>query len=234
MAKTFVLMHGAWHGGWCWARVAEPLRVRGHVVTTPTQTGLGERRHLLSAEIGLQTFIDDLVNHLLSEDLTDVTLVGHSFGGNALSGAAEAVPERIAELVYLDCTILRSGENMADTLAPGALAERVRAAAEHGNDIAVPPPPVEVFGVTDPSDVAWTQPRLTPHPIATMLDPLPIKGTPANGLPARYIACAEPRYHAEDRVHAWSQEFGWPVDQIQTGHDAMVTAPSALVDLLDR
>ena len=95
MSKTFVLLHGAWHGGWCWRFVADILRARGHEVTTPTQTGLGERRHLISAEITLQTFIDDLVNHVLAEDLNDVILVGHSFGGNAVSGAAEAIPESV-------------------------------------------------------------------------------------------------------------------------------------------
>ena len=99
MSKTFVLLHGAWHGGWCWRFVADILRARGHLVTTPTQTGLGERRHLISDRITLQTFIDDLVNHMLAEDLSDAIVVGHSFGGNALSGAAEAIPERIRELV---------------------------------------------------------------------------------------------------------------------------------------
>ena len=95
MSKTFVLLHGAWHGGWCWQFAADILRSRGHRVTTPTQTGLGERRHLMSAEITLDTFVEDLVNHILAEDLTDITLVGHSFGGNAVSGAAEAIPSRI-------------------------------------------------------------------------------------------------------------------------------------------
>ncbi|MEM9139378.1 MAG: alpha/beta hydrolase family protein [Pseudomonadota bacterium] len=234
MTKTFVLLHGAWHGGWCWARVADRLRARGHRVTTPTQTGVGERRHLISADLTLQTYIDDLVNHVLLEDLTDAVLVGHSFGGNALSGAAEAIPDRIAELVYLDCTIMAAGERLADKLAPGVLADRIHAAAKDGGDIAVPPPPISAFGVTDPADVAWAEPRLTPHPISTMLSPLPIKGPPGAGLNARYIACTDPEYHEPARVRGWAQTYGWPVAEIATGHDAMVTAPEALSDMLDR
>ncbi len=100
--KAYVLVHGGWHGGWCWKRVADVLRSRGHNVTTPTQTGLGERSHLLSESITLSVFIDDIVNHLTWENLTSVVLVGHSFGGITITGVADAVPERIAKLIYLD------------------------------------------------------------------------------------------------------------------------------------
>lgn len=234
MAKTFVLLHGAWHGGWCWEQVAEPLRARGHRVTTPTQTGLGERRHLISANLTLETFTDDLVNHLQFEDLTDVVLVGHSFGGNALSGAAERVPERIAQLIYLDCTILGPGERLIDHMSPGKLRERVKAFEASPDGISIAPPPAEVFGVTDPAQRAWVEARLTPHPISTMLARMPTKGAPGGDLSARYIACTDPLYHPRERVRSWAGDRGWAVDEIQTGHDAMVTAPAALVDLLDR
>ncbi len=233
MSKTFVLLHGAWHGGWCWAPVVDALRARGHQVTTPTQTGLGERRHLISASITLQTFIDDLVNHILADDLGDITLGGHSFGGNAVSGAAEAVPERIRELVYLDCTVLAGGERPADVIAAAKLGERI-SAAETSDGIGIPPPGVEAFGIMDAQQAAWVQPRLTPHPLSTMLSPLPIKGLPGNGLPARYIACTEPIYHAPSRVFDWADRSGWTVEELATGHDAMVTDPAALVESLDR
>ncbi|MEM7745201.1 MAG: alpha/beta hydrolase family protein [Pseudomonadota bacterium] len=234
MTTTFVLLHGAWHGGWCWERVAEPLRARGHRVTTPTQTGLGERAHLLSEHLTLETFIQDLVNHLAYEDLSDAILVGHSFGGNAVSGAAERVPERIRSLVYLDCTIMESGESLLDKLAPGKLRERVDAFAASPDGLGIDPPDPEAFGVTDPADNAWVAARLTPHPISTMHAPLPITGPPGGGLSARYIVCTDPPYHSPDRVRAWSTRFGWHVDEIATGHDAMVTAPDALVEMLDR
>src|SRR5215469_5914508 len=94
-AKTFVLVHGAWHGGWCWSKVAAILRTRGHTVFTPTQTGLGERAHLISKSIDLGVFVTDITNVIKYEDLTDIVLVGHSFGGNAISGVADTMRERI-------------------------------------------------------------------------------------------------------------------------------------------
>lgn len=231
---TFVLMHGAWHGGWCWSRVADPLRARGHAVTTPTQTGLGERRHLISRELTLSTFVEDLVQHMVHDDLTDAILVGHSFGGNAISGAAERVPERIRGLVYLDSMIVQGGEAPFDHLPPERVAERVRLADETSGGLSIPPPPAAAFGVTDPADAAWLEARLTPHPLSTYRSALPITGAPGNGLPARYVVCTDPIYHALEQVRDWVRRSGWTVDELATGHDAMVTAPEAVVELLDR
>ena len=234
MPKTFVLLHGAFHGGWCWERVAAPLRARGHRVTTPTQTGLGERRHLMSREITLGTFTDDLVNHLIYEDLTGVVLVGHSFGGNAISGAAERVPERIAELVYLDAIVIEGGVAPFDSLAPETVAERTRLAEETSGGVSIPPPPASSFGVLDRQDTAWLEARMTPHPLSTYLSPLPIDGAPGNGLPRRYIICTDPVYRPLEAARRWVARAGWPVEEIATGHDAMVTAPDALVETIDR
>lgn len=234
MAKTFVLLHGAFHGGWCWERVAAPLRARGHRVTTPTQTGLGERRHLMSRAITLGTFIDDLVNHLLYEDLTDVVLVGHSFGGNAISGAAERVPERITELIYLDSLVIEGGVAPFDTLPPETVAERIRLAEATSGGVSIPPPPAVSFGVLDPVDAAWLEAHMTPHPLSTYQSPLPIEGPPGNGLPGRYIVCTDPIYPAIEAARRWVARAGWPVEEIATGHDAMLTAPAALIELLDR
>jgi len=115
---TFVLVHGVWHGGWCWSRVAALLRARGHRVTTPTQTGLGERSHLLSPAITMDTFVEDIVRHLEWEDLQDVVLVGHSFGGAPITGAADRVLERIGRLIYLDGAIMEDGETWFGLLPP--------------------------------------------------------------------------------------------------------------------
>lgn len=230
---TFVLLHGAWHGGWCWSRVAGPLRARGHQVTTPTQTGLGERWHLMSRDITLETFTRDLVNHLVYEDLTDVVLVGHSFGGNAISGAAERVPERIGELVYLDSMVIQGGETPFDHLPPERVAERVRLAEESSGGLSIPPPPAAAFGVTDPADAAWLEARMTPHPLSAFRSKLPIHGAPGNGLSARYIICTDPIYEPLEAVRTWVHKTGWTIEEIATSHDAMVTAPAALVDLLD-
>ncbi len=234
MSKTFVLLHGAWHGGWCWEHVAAPLRARGHRVSCPTQTGVGERSHLISTELTLETFGQDLINHLIYEDLNDVVLVGHSFGGNALSIAAERVPDRIKSLIYLDCTIFAGGTRLVDTMSPGALRDRVKAFNASCHGVSIPAPPALAFGVLDPAQQAWVDARLTPHPISTMLSPLPITGRPGNNLAARYIACTDPLYHPHVRVREWGNMLGCTPEQMATGHDAMVTDPDALVDMFDR
>lgn len=230
---TLVLLHGAWHGGWCWAEVAGRLRARGHRVTTPTQTGLGERRHLLSREITLETFGADLLNHLIYEDLTDALLVGHSFGGNALSVAAERAPERIRGLVYLDSLLLEGGEAGFDTVPPEVAAARRAAAQAHDGGVSIPAPPAESFGVPDPAQAAWLTARMTPHPLGAYVSPLPIAGRPAEGFDPLYVVCTEPLYaplaKSRDRARAW----GWRMAELATGHDAMLTAPEALTDLLE-
>ena len=232
--KTFVLLHGAWHGGWCWERVSEPLRARGHRVTTPTQTGLGERAHLMSADIDLAVFTADLVNHLLWEDLTEVVLVGHSFGGNAISGAAEEVPGRIARLVFLDAPVPVSGRTPFDNYPAGLAAERIRQAEESSGGLSIPPPPAAAFAVTDPTDAAWLETRLTPHPLHTFTTSQTFRDEPGNGLPVEYIMCNDPMYRGPlDGIRARLGSLGWPVSEIATGHDAMVTAPEALVDMLE-
>ncbi len=232
--KTFVLLHGAWHGGWCWERVAGPLRARGHRVTTPTQTGLGERSHLMSPDIDLSVFTADLVNHLLWEDLTDVVLVGHSFGGNAISGAAEAVPGRIARLVYLDALVPVSGRTPFDSYPAGVAARRIRQAEQTSGGLSIPPPPAAAFAVTGAADAAWLEAHLTPHPLHTFTTSQTFRDQPGNGLPVEYIVCNDPVYRGPlDSVRARVGSLGWPVTEIATGHDAMVTAPEALVDILE-
>src|SRR5262245_47912163 len=118
MTKTYVLVHGAWHGAWCWRDVAAALRAKGHHVTTPTQTGVGERSHLMSRDITLDTFVADIVNHIETEELSDVILVGHSFGGVSITGAADRIPSRLRHLVYLDGVILQDGHNVFSTVPP--------------------------------------------------------------------------------------------------------------------
>src|SRR5262245_14863398 len=111
---TFVLVHGAWHGGWCWQRVSPLLRARGHEVFAPTLTGLGERSHLLTREIGLETHVADVVNAIRWEDLTDVVLCGHSYGGMVISGAADRMADRVRSLVYLDAFVPADGQSIFD------------------------------------------------------------------------------------------------------------------------
>ncbi len=233
-SQTFVLLHGAWHGGWCWERVASILRARGHRVTMPTQTGLGERAHLMSPDIDLEVFTDDLVNHLIWEDLDQIVLVGHSFGGNATSGAASQVPDRIQRLVYLDALVPISGRSPFEDFPPGVVAERTRQAEESSGGLSIPPPPAAAFGVTDPDDAAWIESRMTPHPLRTFTSFQTLSPDPANGLPAHYVLCVDPLYGNVEGSLNRARDLGWPISEIATGHDAMVTAPELLCGILER
>lgn len=231
--KTFVLVHGAYHGGWCWSRVADILRSRGHHVTTPTQTGMGERSHLLSEAITPSIFIDDIVNHLKYEDLTEVILVGHSLGGITISGVADAAPERLAKLIYLDAVILENGEAFFDVYPEEVVEARLAAANESSGGISVPPSPPEFFGIFNANDVAFIEDKLTPQPTATFTSPLRLNNPINNGLPTRYIKCTDPVLGAISVFHQRAIDAGWPVSELAAAHDAMVTAPRATSDLLE-
>ena len=232
-ASTYVLVHGAWHGGWCWRRVADRLRAAGHVVLTPTCTGLGERSHLLSRAITLETFTQDVVNAIEFEELTDVILVGHSFGGSAITGAADRIPERIRHLVYLDAAILRDGESPFSILPPELVAARTREAEESSGGLSLPAPPPAAFGVTDPGQAAWLRRRLTPHPFTTYTSRLRLEGPPGNNLPRTYVARTDPSYAPLQATRDWvRRQPDWQWAELATGHDAMVTAPAELARML--
>ncbi|MBW8638403.1 alpha/beta fold hydrolase [Hoeflea sp. WL0058] len=233
-SKTFVLVHGVWHGGWCWSRVVDILRARGHRVTAPTLTGLGERSHLLSADITLETFVADIVRHIECEDLHDIVLVGHSFGGAPVTGVADRIADRLASLIYFDGIMLKSGETWFSLLPPELAADRAALAEKTSGGVSLPPAPAESFGVTRPEDRIFLESRLTPHPFATFTTSLDLKGPRVgNGLPAAYIHCTNPIYGPANVALQRAQDFGWPVREIATGHDAMVTEPQATADLLE-
>lgn len=231
--QTFVLIHGAWHGGWCWSRVADRLRAAGHTVFTPTCTGLGERAHLLSRDITLDTFTKDIAGVIEAEELRDVVLVGHSFGGNPTSGVAELMPDRIRHLVYLDSLMVEPGKSPFESLPPDVVAARRKAAQETSGGLSLPNPAPSVFGVPDGPDADWVKRRLTPHPIGTYESKLPIKGPVGNNLPRTYIHCTNPSYPALQASRQWVKaQSGWRWMEIATGHDAMVMAPDELARML--
>jgi pimeloyl-ACP methyl ester carboxylesterase len=231
--KTFVLVHGAWHGGWCWGKVAATLRSRGHTVVTPTQTGLGERSHLLSKSISMDMFVEDIVNVLKFEDLKDVILVGHSFGGPPITGTADRVPERIKQLVYLDAAMLQGGQSVFSLLPPELVEARKKLAEQTSGGLSIPPPPAASFGLSDPAQQAWLTAKLTPHPLGTYATPLTLKNKFGNGLPMTYISCTEPAYPPLNASKEWTKKNGIKMVEIKTGHDAMVTMPDKLADMLD-
>jgi pimeloyl-ACP methyl ester carboxylesterase len=236
--KTFVLLHGAWHGGWCWRDVANLLRAAGHTVFTPTQTGLGERRHLLSHAVDLEVFAQDLTNLLEAEELADTILVGHSFGCIALTLAADRMPDRIRQLIYLDGTVVGHGDSVFEAFPAELVAARRKAAAAFSGGVAMPVPPPAFFGIPDGPLAEWVARRMTPHPIATYEERLKLHNLViGNGLPCTYIACIDPLYQPLEAVRQRVKGFiaaglPWSWREIATGHDAMVTAPEALAELL--
>src|SRR5690606_29054477 len=189
--KTFLLVHRAYHGGWCWQPLVERLRARGHRVYAPTQAGLRERAGLLAGRPTLDTFVADILAVIEAERLDDLVLVGHSFGGATVAGVTDRVPARIRHLVLLDALILPPNTAVADQVPP-AVFERFAALAEGSGGLAVPAPPAAYFGVTGPAQAAWLEARLTPHPLSTFTSPLRFDHPCGAGRPITYIACTDP------------------------------------------
>lgn len=228
---TFVLVHGNWHGGWCWVRVADGLRAEGHRVLAPTQTGLGERRHLSSPSLTVDSFVTDIANVIEAEELREVVLVGHSFAGIVISGAADRMADRMRRLVFLDAVILQDGQCLLDGLPPEAAGQR-RQAIRDNEAHGIPPPDPVAFGVTGP-DSDWLLRRLTPQPAHTHDTPLRLAHPLGNGLPCSYVACIEPALANIEPSRRWARaQPGWDWHELRTGHDAMVTAPGELTRLL--
>lgn len=227
---TFVLVHGSFHGGWCWRKVAPSLREAGHRVYTPTLTGLGERSHLASPHAGLHVNVDDVVNVFEYEALSDVVLVGHSYGALVVTGAAEDVADRVDRLVYLDGYLPDHGDTAWD-LTPDVRDVWEERASESGFGWLVPPPdPAEVYGVTDPEDLAWLRSKLTPTPLSTHEEPLVAPAGRAEDVPRTYVSCTD--YDAFRDAAERAQRAGLDYHELRTGHDAMVTAPDDLSEIL--
>ena len=224
---TFVLVHGAWHGSWCWARVRQALLEQGHRVFTPTLTGVAEQSHALSPDIDLQRHVDDVTNLIRWEELDSVILCGHSYGGCVISGVADVVPERIAALIYLDAFLLEDGECLHDLLPAEHRELQVSLANEHGEGWRVPPIPAEIFNV-NAVDRGWVDRQCTPQPLATFQQPLRLRGGPSRVARNHFIYASDwegtPFTACYDRARA----RGWTTSEIACGHDVMLDRPEAL------
>ena len=227
---SFVLVHGAWHGGWCWVRVARLLRDAAHEVHTPTLTGLGERAHLAGPEVDLETHVHDVVGLLEAEELRNVILVGHSYAGLVITGAAARAANRLSHLVYLDAFVPEAGRALLDYLGPRAEAIR-ESARTAGDGWRVPPSPPERFGVTSQRDRDWLQRRLVPQPLKSFEQPLAATG--GEKLRRVYLYCSSPAMGAFDQfAERLREDRKWLYHEIKTGHDAMVTAPGEVAKFL--
>ncbi|NJP97539.1 alpha/beta hydrolase [Nonomuraea sp. FMUSA5-5] len=236
--STYVLVHGAWHSGQCWERVVPLLAAAGHRVLAPSLTGYGDKAHLLGPEVGLDTHVDDLVTLITEYDLTDVILVGHSYAGLVISSAANRLPDRIAHLVYLDAMVPQDGESALDVQpVTRTLIDR---AARTETPWRIPPmpelpPPLGLFGVTDPADVAWLRSLLSDQPVLCLQQPVRLDNPAVRGIPRTHIHCvgAAPA-GIERRPVPPIQPNGSPAQvwELPTGHDCMITMPAELAGLL--
>lgn len=230
---TYVLVHGAWHGSWCWKRVRKQLQAAGHDVFTPTLTGVGERAHLNTREINLDTHIADVVNMIRWEELSEVILCGHSYGGCVISGAADQIPERIGALVYLDAFVLEDGESVFDILGDAGTRMREQARAT-GDGWKVALIPAEVFGV-NAADRASVNAQCTPQAIACFEQKIRLTGGLNRIRNVTHILATGFREGSPFPVsHERARQRGWRTETVACGHDVMLDLPEELARTLLR
>ena len=229
---TFVLVHGAWHGGWCWPRVAEPLRGQGHRVFAPTLTGLGERAHLGRAEVDLETHIADVIGLVESEELDSIVLCGHSYGGMVVSGVADRIAPRVRALMFLDAFVPEDGQSLL-ALQPPDRAQRMREAAAKNGGWRVPPFPASHFGVRDAADRAWVDRRCVAQSIRTFDQPARLTGAWRGIRGLHYVLAAE---YTNSSFHRFADaaraDPRFRVATAPCGHEVMIDEPARLVQLL--
>jgi pimeloyl-ACP methyl ester carboxylesterase len=227
----YVLVHGAWWGSWCWTRVRALLAAEGHRVFTPTLTGLADRSHLLSRDVGLDTHIADVTNLMIWEDLRDIVLVGQSYGGTVTRHVADRMPDRIQSLVYLDAFVPENGKALCDYAPDGGKTHRELAAA-HGDGWKIPPPPASFFEVSA-SSAAWVDRQCTMHPLSTLEAPAQLTGA-CDDIPAiGYIRASKSSSDLFKQFYARAGERGWWQAELACGHAGMVLdMPKELTALL--
>jgi pimeloyl-ACP methyl ester carboxylesterase len=225
---TFVLVHGGWHGGWCWKRVAELLAAKHHTVFAPTLTGLCERSHLLKPDINLDTHILDIVNEIKWKDLRDVILVGHSYAGMVVSGVVEKMEKSIAALVMVDAFFPADGQSCSD-LSP--FEPRYLKALDEGRT-ALSPLTALTFRVNE-QDRAWVDAKCTPQPIQCLLQPVALSGARERIGKKAYIRSEFP-YAGFDAGMSAARVHEWDIHEVPGGHDVMIDAPTQLAEILDR
>ena len=236
---NFVLVHGAWHGAWCWRQVTEALIRAGHRAHAVTLTGLGERAHLMSPAITLETHIADVIGVIEAEEMTDVVLAVQSYAGMLGTAVADRMPQRLSHLVYVDAVVPKPGESWSSTHASATREARLAAAAADPNH-SFPPPDPSVFGLAG-ADHDWVQRRQTPHPGHTYQALLDFDPQRVAQVPRTFINCTQPPLATIDVIRTrvtdpkfWDGAWlpGSRVVELVTGHDPMISAPEAITRLL--
>lgn len=232
---NFVLVHGAWCGGWVWRDVADILRETGHDVFTPTLSGMGERAHQLTADINLQTHIQDIVSVIEYERLNDVALVAHSYGGMVATGVADRITDKIEALIYLDAALPEDGQMMLDLVSADRRKTVIRLAKDDGGGIGIPSSLLMDTGIEDADKRAAFIARTCLHPLAAQLDPIRLEGNFQRIRRKAYVLAAISNSHRFRSYLEWAQsEPGWVGEEIQSLHFPMATLPRETADLLMR
>lgn len=231
---NYVLVHGAWHGGWCWERVTTRLRAAGHKVFAPTLPGVGSRAHIASPSIGLTTHIEDVVGLIEMAEIDDVVLVGHSYGGMVITGAAERIAPKLSTLVYLDAFVPKDGQALMSLVPPERAQAMAMGAVNEGDGWKVPAPhPGAYFGVKKQDDIDWIVRRCTPQSLLTFMQPVRTKGEWEKVKRKVYIrAQGHPGPTFATFGEMAKTTAGWDYHDVACGHEVMVEMPQELTDIL--
>ena len=228
--RVFVLVHGAWHGGWCWRRVADLLEASGHKVYTPTLTGLADRSHLLSSGLTLDTHVTDIANIISWESLSNVVICGHSYAGFVVSGVVERLPTSISAVALVDAYVPSDGQSMFDVATPSSRAS-LEAALKSGDSVR-PTPAAASFNVNE-RDRAWVDAKLTPQPVAVQLQKLRVTGALERVQRKAYVrAMGYPNPTFDNVLAMVKARTGWQTHEVNSGHDVMIDQPAALAKIL--
>ncbi|OED39899.1 hypothetical protein AB833_13540 [Chromatiales bacterium (ex Bugula neritina AB1)] len=232
---NIVLVHGAFHGGWCWSEVAAELSRRGARVHTPTLTGLADRQHLFSPSVNLATHVKDIVNLIEYEKLDDCVLVGHSYAGNVLSGVGDQLRERVGHYIFVDASVPVNGSTHWGWahLNPESTPDMMELLNTEGRGMMIPPFPAAAFGITDPAQAKALEAQLTPMPRGCFTDAIELKNCGTEGLRRSYIAATNPPYARMARTVAWvSADPQWTFREIDSAHDMMILKPLETAEII--
>jgi pimeloyl-ACP methyl ester carboxylesterase len=229
--SKYILVHGAWRGGWIWKRVRRVLQAQGHEVFTPTLTGVADRIHLSSPNVNLDTHITDVANLIRWEELSNVILCGHSYGGCVVSGVADRVPDHIGALVYLDAFVLENGQCLNDTIPPEVRSERLALAKGAGEGWKLPPISAEEFNV-NPVDRDWVNRQSTMQSLACFEQPLRLARAIDHIKNVTYILASDWSPSPFSQFYEKAKAKGWKTITIECGHDVMLDRPEELAEQL--